>query len=70
MTFNNKNGKTEYIVIGKKKETQSLTNKVKKGTVQRTKEHKMLGTWVNETGDYGINIKKKKEHDLEIYSGL
>ena len=25
------------------------------------KEHKMLGTWINEQGNYELNIKKKKE---------
>ena len=62
MTFNNKNGKTEYMVIGKKKEeVRTLCEQVKKGMISRVKEHKLLGSWFDETGDYGVNIKKKKE---------
>ena len=62
MKFNNKNGKTEYMVIGRnKKEMEMITSKVKNGRIERVKEHKMLGTWFDETGDYGINIRKRKE---------
>jgi hypothetical protein len=62
MTFNNKNGKTEYMVIGNCKEKiRTVNKKVKKGLINRVEEHKMLGTWVDESGNYGINIRKKKE---------
>ena len=63
MTFNNGNQKTEYMVVAenKKEETQSVTSRIKKGAVQRVAEHKLVGTWFDETGDYGINIKKRKE---------
>ena len=62
MTFNNKEGKTEYMVIGNfNEEERTVSQKVKKGVINRVKEHKMLGTWVDETGNYGINIWKKKE---------
>ena len=62
MCFNNKNGKTEYLIVGKNKsEMKTVTEKVKKGRVERVGEHKMLGTWVDETGNYMINIKKKQE---------
>ncbi len=61
MTFNNKNGKTEYMVIGGfDEEPYTITNTVKKGRIQRVQEHKTLGTWFDETGEYGININKKK----------
>ena len=61
-TFNNKLGKTEYMIIEPQhSEEQAVTNKVKKGSIQRTGECKPLGTWFDETGNYGINIKKKKE---------
>ena len=62
MTFNNKKGKTKYMVIGNfQEEERIISQKVKKGAVNRVKEHKMLGTWVDESGNYGINIWKKKE---------
>ena len=62
MTFNNKQGKTEYMVIGKfDEEVRTISKKVKKGIINRVKEHKMLGTWFDETGDYEINISKRKE---------
>ncbi len=62
MTFNNKNTKTEYMVIGGfEEEPYTITNKVKNGRIQRVQEHKTLGTWFDETGEYGINVKKKKE---------
>ena len=61
MIFNNKRGKTEYMVIGNFEEVRTISQKVKKGVISRITEHKMLGTWVDETGNYGINIKKKKE---------
>ena len=62
-TFNNKNGKTEYMIIGKaKEEKRTITNCVKNGKIQQATEHKMLGTWYDETGCYGININKKKEN--------
>ena len=39
-----------------------LTNCVKKGRIQQTAEHKMLGTWFDETGCYGINVTKRKDN--------
>ena len=51
------------MIIGKEKEEKRIiTNCVKNGKVQRATEHKMLGTWYDETGCYGININKKKEN--------
>ncbi len=62
MTFNNKNSKTEYMVIGNfEEEPYTVTNQVKNGRIQKVPEHKALGTWFDETGEYSINIKKKKE---------
>lgn len=62
MTFSTKNGKTEYMVIGTKKiGIESVTNEVKSGKIERVNEHKALGTWFDESGDYGINNCKKKE---------
>ena len=62
MTFNNKHGKTEYMVIGNfDEEVRTISKTVKEGNINRVKEHKMLGTWYDETGDYGINTKKRRE---------
>ena len=63
MTFNNKRGKTEYLVAGNdnKNEICTVSGKVKKGFIERVNEHKMLGTWIDETGNYGINSRKKQE---------
>ena len=64
MTFNNKRGKTEYLVAGNdnkndnKNEICTVSGKVKKGFIERVNEHKMLGTWIDETGNYGINSRK------------
>merc|ERR1712096_152738 len=33
-----------------------------KGFIPRIKEHKLLGTWIDETKRYGINVKKRKEN--------
>ena len=63
MTFNNKNGKTEYLIVvgNKKEEIRTVTNEVEKGKIERVPEHKMLGSWMDETGQYEINIMKRKE---------
>jgi hypothetical protein len=62
MTFNNKEGKTEYMVIGNHdEEVRTVSNQVKKGRINRVKEHKMLGTWWDETGKYMINNRKREE---------
>ena len=62
MTFNNRQGKTEYMVIGKgKDEVRTISNKVKKGIIKKVKEHKLLGTWVDSRGDYGLDVNKKKD---------
>ena len=61
MTFSNKRGKTEYVVVGNYEEIRTVSGRVKKGIIQKVEEHKMLGTWVDETGTYGINIGKRGE---------
>ena len=60
MSFSIENGKTEYVIINPKKENEAITQTVRKGHVPRAKEHKALGTWVDEKGTYGINVKKNK----------
>ena len=61
MTFNNKDGKTEYVVIQKEDDIMTVTAEVKRGRIERVPEHRMLGTWFDETGEYMINIQKKKQ---------
>ena len=63
MTFSNTNEKTEYMVIpAKGAEVKTVTAKVKRGSIQRVAEHKMLGTWIDERLEYMINITKQKKN--------
>ena len=39
----------------------TVTSEVKKGLIKRVHEHKMLGTWFDETGRFEINIVKRKQ---------
>ena len=63
MKFSKKSGKTEYMAIGggKNKTIKMVTSTVKEGRIERVREHKVLGTWFDETGEYSINISKRKE---------
>ena len=62
MTFGILNGKTEYMVIGgKEHQVESVTSSVRSGKIERVKDHKAVGTWFDESGNYDINIKKKHE---------
>ena len=77
MTFNNSNGKTEYVVIkGTKKKLNRdgmITEGVKRGEIERNTKHKTLGMWIDETGTFGINIKKRKEklsHMIETIKAI
>ena len=38
-----------------------MTTTVKKGYIPRVKEHKLVGSWIDENGSYGINISKRIE---------
>ena len=50
------------MVMGKgNDEIRTVTATIKKGHIPRVKEHKLVGSWLDETGTYGINIEKKKE---------
>ena len=60
MTFNNGNGKTEYTITNPSKKTEAITSEVKKGKIERSKEHKALGMWIDERGTFMINIEKMK----------
>ena len=39
----------------------AATSKVKDGRINKVKEHMLLGTWFDETGEYEINITKRGE---------
>ena len=63
MTFNNKNGKTEYTIIPSYKDNKkgSITAEVKRGEIPKAVEHKALGLWLDESGRYDINITKNRK---------
>ena len=61
MTFNNTNGKTEYSISHPTAKCEIVTSNVKKGRVERVKEHKALGMWIDERGTYMINIEKNEK---------
>ena len=61
MTFNNTNGKTEYVIANPPSEPEMITSQVKKGNVNRVYEHKSLGMWIDEKGTYDVNIEKNKK---------
>ena len=53
MTFNKRQSKTEYIVIGNYgDEVRTMSTQVEKGLMNMAKEHKMLGAWFAETGEH------------------
>ena len=58
MTFNNRNGKTEYTIVHPTKNCETITNEVRNGKILRVKEHKPLGVWIDERGTYMVNIEK------------
>ena len=58
MTFNNKNGKTEYTIVHPSKQAEMITNGVKNGQIMRVPEHKAVGVWIDERGTYMVNIEK------------
>ena len=58
-TFNNDPGKTNYLMIktGYKEEKEPVI-KVRKGKVERTKEYRYLGNWINEKGNEERQIEE------------
>ena len=58
MTFNNKDGKTEYTIVHPTREDDTITNCVKSGQIMRVPEHKAVGVWIDERGTYMVNIEK------------
>ena len=62
MTFSNKDGKTEYLVVPSKDDpVRTVTAQVRRGAIKRVPEHNMLGTWFDETGKFGVNIVKRRQ---------
>ena len=62
LTFNTDKGKSGVLVVnGKGIGNGEITAKVKNGTFKYVDEHKLLGTWIDKSGKYMINIKKRKE---------
>ena len=61
ITFNTDKGKSAYLVIHQKKGSGVITATVKKGEFEEVEEYKYLGVWLDKTGQYRINILKKKE---------
>ena len=58
------------MVVSKSKDLiKTLIEQVKNGTLERTKEHKMLGTWINEKGNYELNIKKNYMISIVTHQG-
>jgi hypothetical protein len=66
MTFNNKNGKTEYIIVHPTKNPETITSEVKNGKIMRAKEHKYVGLWMEESGTYQINTEKKTKREYQL----
>ncbi len=62
VTFNNDVGKSGVLVINEKGiGNGAITAKVKKGRFKEVIEHKLLGTWLDKTGRFKINIIKRKQ---------
>ena len=61
ITFNTDVGKSAVMRINKKKENGNITATVKKGRFGEVTEYKLLGTWIDESGKYMINIKKNQQ---------
>ena len=59
--FNTDKGKSAYLTIHEKKGSGVITATVEKGEFQEVEEYKYLGVWLDKTGQYKINIFKKKE---------
>ncbi len=73
MSFNNGNGKTEYSIVKPKVSNTAITEKINKGLIKRTEEHKALGMWIDESGQYGVNIVKNNtrlSHMIEIVKAI
>ena len=60
ITVSIERGKSGVLIIGDKKGAGNVTAEVKNGAFLEVDEEKYLGTWVDKTGNYMINITKKK----------
>ena len=62
ISFNTERGKSGVLVVNEKRnEIGTITAEVRKGGFQKVDEHKLLGTWMDKTGRYKINIIKMQE---------
>ncbi len=61
--FNNKEDKTEYMVMknNEKEEEQEIKIEVRKGKIKKTEDYKCLGDKYDSTGSNEIKIRKKME---------
>ena len=62
LTYNTDVGKSAIMIVNEKKGTKNtVTAKVKNGEFQLVEEYKYLGTWMDKSGKYKINIQKRKK---------
>ena len=61
ITFNTKRGKSAVLIINWKKGSGVVTATVKNGAFEEVHEYNFLGTWIDKSGKYKINILKKKQ---------
>ena len=61
ITFNTKRGKSAVLIINWKKGSGVVTATVKNGAFEEVYEYNFLGTWMDKSGKYKINILKKKQ---------
>ena len=58
-TFNNEQGKTNYMIIKTGKEEKQKPNiVVKKGKVMETTKYKYLGNWLNDKGNIELQLEE------------
>ena len=69
VNYNTDLGKSGILIVnGNGIGNGAVTEKVKNGSFKEVAEHKLLGTWIDKTGRYLINIIKRKEK-LEFMIG-
>ena len=63
ITINTKRGKSALLIVNgnKKKITETVTATVKKGEFIQVDEYKLVGSWLDKSGRFKINIVKRKE---------
>ena len=62
MTVNTEPDKSAYLTIKSSDEPEEeLSERVKNGWIKRVKEYKLLGTWMNEDGNFSTAVQKMKK---------